>query len=405
MTVWNRFTVKLQNFGSVHQLCFSPDGKSYAVSGFGGAVRIFDSKTGKQLLHRPAHKVRTSSTDFCAHTDRIVSTGATEAIVWDRNSIRPPVITRSDQAYISAFEFVHGKNLVALAGGRNIARAQVNLTDTPSANSIHIFDMDSSGTNARLPVSVLKGADGWCSCMDVSRTEKHLAVGTENGGISVWDLESSEQVAQFDTQQNSVADVVFLNATELLSLSESGIVDVWNIKSKERVVDKVSDNKNLFSSIGFGEKSSLLALVSKRELLLVDATAKETKWNLKLKSEPAGIKFNQSGDQIALHFYDGSVEVFRLGSQDGRIEKVVDQKFELQGIIDLAFNPDGTRLAIYSSDGSVVIFDMHSRSELLKLETLGQSNHYFDIHFSGDGKHLAASARGRDLTIWSATNR
>jgi WD40 repeat protein len=146
-----------------HGLAFSPDGMRLAVAGWrGGAVKILDAATGKEIRSIPEQKTRITGLAFCPDGRRL-AIAADGLKVWD---------TVSGKELLS---LPPGQHAVAFApDGKRIAtasRTQVILRDAQNGTELLVFSRHTNDV----------------SCVVFSPDGNRLASVSADATLQIWD--------------------------------------------------------------------------------------------------------------------------------------------------------------------------------------------------------------------------
>jgi len=108
------------------------------------------------------------------------------------------------------------------------------------------------------------------------------------------------------------------------------------------------------------------------------------------------VAFSHGGDLLAAGTWDGSVAVWRLGSDQAWLRKEHSRP-----ITSVAFSPDGARLGTASYDGTVKLWDVGPRTEPVPLQA--QSLPVWSVAFSPDGMRLVTGRDDGMVSFWDAS--
>lgn len=307
-------------------------------------------------------------------------------------------------------------------------------------------------------VAVLPVKSGAVWSLALNQDATLLAVGSENGRVSLWDAKSYKLLIDLHPEKSDSAmahkgPVWAVDFTQdrkrLVSASDDGTIKVWELPSGKQLKSlpigtpiraaAVSPDGN---SVVVGDRFGSVRVfdLSKDAMLL----------EYQQDSTVNGVAFSPDGKTVASVSTDGNVVLWDIlppeaGGPDGEKKPPQGRKrFTLSGhggpVYGLAFSTDGTRLATASWDQNVIVWDLDTRSELVKfqaheegvwavqvspccgfLATAGQDGktrfwnattgslvgeigrHRGTVHamrFSGDGSMLATGGRDGTVRLW-----
>ncbi|MGI8426310.1 MAG: protein kinase domain-containing protein [Actinomycetota bacterium] len=339
----------------VNSIAFSPDGGEWIASAGGdGAIKIWNSKTGKLIRTLDqAHSGLVVSVAFHPKGQHLASVGADKLLkVWDLTTglqvfERPcDALHQVGTAYTVAFSPLDPNQL---AVGRD---GGVELWDWRSEKLRHTF----LGHEKR-GISVAFSRDG-----------RRLATGDWQGSVKLWDAVAwGEPLCTFPESRqgrNPVSALAFnLDGTRLASASFGRRVDVW-------------DTTN-------GKFLHLLEHPGR----LVQCAA----------FSPVGPLIASSGEDKTVHVWDATT---------GRELLALRGHTSACGCV--AFSPDGLRLASASLDGTIRVWDAtplqsHERQETPTFTELGDE--IWSLAVSPDGRKIVAAGFGTPAKVWDAETR
>lgn len=178
-------------------------------------VIIYDYLRNRELfsLTSELRLGQVCSIKYYGESDLEVDYGKTGKITWDlSNQI---IIDSIDQTGISRCDTdINGSVFINRNDGTQYEIRGNSIRWTDSNGNTHIFEHDSE-------VQAIEFLRGY---------GKILAVGQENGLISLWNLDTKEKILDLEGHHNKVNDLVISNDGKLLaSASDDGTVRLWGI--------------------------------------------------------------------------------------------------------------------------------------------------------------------------------
>src|SRR5262249_25307410 len=151
-------------FGCV---AFSPNGNSLAAASDDNAVKVWDAKTGKELLALKGHTQQVWSVAFSPDGKRLAAASLAKTITWDTQTGK------------QLFSIQDGGSRVAFSpDGKRLACA------SPDYNTIRVWDAKND-----LELFTLKGHTRGVHSLAFSADGKHLAAAGWDV-VRVWDVQS-----------------------------------------------------------------------------------------------------------------------------------------------------------------------------------------------------------------------
>lgn len=286
---------------NVEVVQFSPDGKNLLTGS--KSVRLWDTKTGKELTTFEEHKGYVSSLAFSPDGNTIFS-GSNEGIIslWDSKTGQKIQEFQGHSREISSGTFSpDGTTILTCGFWDGIAR----LWDL-TGKELQKFEPNAS------IVSVAFSSDG-----------NSVFAGCGNGKIVQWDVQTGQKIQEFNLPGGS--DIFSLqlrpDKDSIITGSNKGVISLWNIKTGQNLL-RFQDNERSISSVALSPDGTSILTVSSNAHL----------WDLKGNllqafteyTNPMSGVFSPGGHYIALTIPGRGVYV--LGRISKEIEKASQAK-------------------------------------------------------------------------------
>jgi tricorn protease-like protein len=171
-------------------VAFAPDGKSLAVAGRDGTIRLWDMATGKKLREWSAHLGEARSVAFSPDGKAVASGGDDfQVYVWEVATGKPLRRLQGHDDVVAAVAFSPDGNTLASAG-----------QDT----TVRLWDL-AGGKGPR----VLEGHRSWVQSLSFSPDGKLLISGGRDARVLLWDVTAGKQVRRLHGEQGQVWAVAF----------------------------------------------------------------------------------------------------------------------------------------------------------------------------------------------------
>jgi WD40 repeat protein len=357
-------------------VAFSPDGRRLAsagggAGGQGGAVRVWEVATGKQLVAADGHPACPCCVAFSPDGGRLVTGGARGMVEsWDASTGRRT----------SAFRAHRGRVVsVALSpDGRSLASAGTDSTAVV---------WDARTGRARLKLADFKD---WVMGVAFSPDGARLATAGYDRSVALWEVATGQKVCDLRGHAWGVWCVAFSpDGLRLASANGSeAAVKVWD-QTTGTDLRTLRGSRGLVHGVSFSPDG--------RHVASADGAGKVTLWHT-ATGQPArvwqghagpamAVAFSRDGDQLASAGADRKVKVWRPGT--GQVERALEGHQDW--LTAVAWFPDGRRLASASRDRTVRVWDVTTGETLLTFA--GHTAGVNAVAVSPDG-NLVASAGG-----------
>jgi WD40 repeat protein len=241
---------------------------------------------------------------------------------------------------------------------------------------------------AQAPV-ILKDNAGWVGAVAFSPDGKHLAVGTSDGAIGVWEVPGGKKVVASGSHQDAVSALAWSkDGKQIVSGSHDGTA-IRHVPALERRSMTVQVP---YESAGGAVLSIALGADGKRGFAgKMDGTIRE--WAPHLNVEVAvyrhhtswinGLALDRTGARIASASSDNTVQVRGVKEFD-ELHTFRVREGEVRSV---AFAPDGKSLAAGIRYGTVRVWHLESKKEVSLQAHVGET---WAVAFTPDGKTLVS---------------
>jgi WD40 repeat protein len=420
----NACAVELQSLGGSHRgassVAFSPDGKSLAAAALEGTVRVWNTRTGKQLFTLPtradgqrgmpvnlrtadtvAHAGGTYAVEFSPDGTLLVTAGADRTVkLWNARTgdLVRSLKGHTEDVWTARFS-PDGKQVAS--GDRD---AQVRLWNVETGETVH----------------VLGGHNGAIAALAFSADGRRLASASMDKTVKVWESATGKELLHLQGHTRSVTAVLFSPDGRLLLSAGGDPTGRDRTRGEIKCWDAASGQERFTFSGTESAVQSLACSPDGRLLASASGDGSVTLWDLKRGRDILvlrghtnmawSVAFSSDGQQLASASNDNTVKVWDLTA---RILPRALRGHEAP-IHSVAFSPDGAWIAsgngeaprdprernqnAASGSGQVRVWDARTGEVLFVRKHHGPVR---CVQFSSDSRRLAVASEDGTATIWN----
>jgi eukaryotic-like serine/threonine-protein kinase len=400
LTVWRGYDLP------VLDAALSPDGSRAAFALEGAQIAIYedgqkpdrqvftdrvtyvwDTSTGKDVVHLRRHDDRVNSVRFSPDGKRLL-TGSCDktARIWDADSGKELQVLRGHtRSLLVAVFSPDGKKVLTVSSNKSESGTGVTKPFAPGPNEP--APEEDPGPQTRRP-----------KFTNTSHANGSVNFVAEARLACVWDADSGKELTVFDKKAPGplvFGHVWFPSAASfspdgqqvVIGFSDKGAA-LWDVESggKEKLL--FQGHEGAVNAVAFSPDGKRLASAGEdRTVRLWDvATGKEL---LRLRGHQAAVnavQFSADGKQLLSRSADATARVWDATSGEERAVL----KGHTAAVKDASFSPDGLRVAT-AGDRSVRLWDVSPPPELARV-LQGHEKALTALEFSPDGKRLLTAA-------------
>jgi WD40 repeat protein/serine/threonine protein kinase/tetratricopeptide (TPR) repeat protein len=326
---------------SVRAIAFSPDGRRAVSASDGGAVKIWDTATGKELVTPVVHRETVHAVAFSPDGKAVASASIDGTVkVWD------------------------------------------------SANGQELY--------------VVPDAAGSLNGVAFSPDGRHLALAGENNTVILCDAVTGKRLGRWAGHAGVVWGVAFSPDSKLLaSTSADKTVKLWDVAAG-KPVRTLEGHTNPVVALAFSPDGKQLASSDNGNTIILwdAATGKEVRKHTDHTLPVTGVSFSPDGRHLLSASGDGTARIREVGT-----DKPATVLYGAGGVLfGGTFSPDGTRVCLSGGDGSVQVWDLTVSDEALWVGWVAKECGLF-LAQSPDGRLLAQGGNNGEVWLWDPLTR
>ncbi|KAI4866834.1 hypothetical protein F4820DRAFT_457366 [Hypoxylon rubiginosum] len=258
---------------------------------------------------------------------------------------------------------------------------------------VRVYEVRSGET-----ICALQLVSNICS-MSFGPNGRHLATGTQDGFLKVWDLETQETCKSFRDDRHFFCSLDFSRDGRLIaSINNVNIAQLWDVGQDNSIFTFAISG---VTSVAISPNSRLVATGSERCVIIVwDVLTRQALSHLKEPGDNEGsiycIAFTPDSSLLASCGLDNKIKTWDH-SGEGSCVGIFRGHEDL--VTSVAITRDGNWILSGSSDCTIRFWDRRTGTKQLVLQS--GTNSVFSIATSPTGNYFATSSRDGRARIWS----
>jgi len=361
----------------VDGVAFSPDGKYVLTNSVDGTARLWDVRTGHELRQFIGHSGSVDAAAFSPDGKYVFTASMTDktARLWDAQTGQElhQFVGHTDGIWVIAVS-PDGKQLLTGSTDKT-----ARLWDVQSGQQLHIF-----AGHTREIQGVAFSPNG-----------KYVLTGSLDKTVQLWDAQSGAVVREFKGHTDGVRNVAFSpDGKSIVTGSNDATVRIWDTQTGQELRRFIGHKSDVFSVAFSPDGKYALSGSLDNTALLWDVQA-HAEYQRFLHTDAVWAAFSPDGKYVLTGSWDTTVRLW--DAQTG------EQRWVITGtepINTVAFSHNGKYILTGSGDKTARLWDAQTGQELRRF--VGHRTYLNSVAFSPDGKYILTGSGDREARLWDA---
>lgn len=356
--------LRMSQDGFVNEVAVSASGQWLATTGVDRTVRVWNASTGTEMFRVPL-KGTGNVLGFSGDGNNLVAGDAGGEInIWDISVMPVPENHLQFSELAGDVQFSPAGDWFAASSGPGVWLLRPERLPALTARTL-------GGPNLTL--------NGDVTNLVFSPDSNWLGISTVNGQVMAYNFSTRQPKTLFQTGLSH--EIAFTpDSTYLISCSDSGIVEMWNLASFRKTAELAEEGSGV-TSVAVSASYIALGRTDGIEILAADGSPVT---GIESPGDHTHLSFSGDGSLLASSNSAGLIEIWKLEggnfSQIGSIRK--------DFVSSLAFNPNNLVLAVGSRD-NVFLVNPLLVNEIARIPHAGDVT---GLSYSADGNRMATAS-------------
>ncbi|KAH7930912.1 WD40 repeat-like protein [Leucogyrophana mollusca] len=256
---------------------------------------------------------------------------------------------------------------------------------------------------SRRPTKVFKGHTDRVNSVAYFPDGQHIASGSNDKTVIIWDVESGRQDGQ-PLQHDSIVKWIAISpdGRRIASGLGGGGLVVWDALTRKVVHEIKGGGVYGLAYSPDGRWIATAPMDDERVIRLWDAdTGRPGRELLKCNGEVLCVAFSPDGSRVAVGLWCGCFQVIDVSTGESVVGPI---KGHTQLVRSVVYSPDGRLLVTASDDKNIQVWDSKTGIEVGK-PMLGHTRDVWCIAIAADGRRIASGGRDKTVRVWDLETR
>ena len=360
-------------------VAYSPDATKLAVAYYQGRIQTFDAKTGLLLLTMNGDAYATMHISYSPDGNTLASAGADQEVtIWNATSGKEAAKLKGHTSTVLSCVYSPDGDLLA-SGSMD--------------GTVRIWNAKSGQMR-----SILDPRDGsWKSCVCFSPDGKNLAAGSYKM-IRVWDATTGQPLFSMSGHSDQVFSISYsLDGARLVSSSSDNTLKLWNANTGEDLRTFKGHEKFALSVAFCPDGEHIVSAGGDGTVKIWDTKARPEALRLSGASNSSSIQFSPDGRRVVTSHYAGAkVRIYDVLTGECLFKMRGEENVPARTAV---YSTDGSRVAAGSDDGTIAVWNAINGDRIFMLR--GHSAMVTSLAFSQNGQRLASASMDHSIKLWN----
>jgi WD40 repeat protein/TPR repeat protein len=372
--------------GPVRRAAYSPDGMHIVTASFDGTARIWDTRTGIELMTLSGHSGAVFSATYAPDGARIVTaSGDHTARIWDARTGSQLLVLSDAESLTCAVYSPDGSRIAT------VSERSVRIWDAHTGAALSAFSLP--GVRFGSP----HGDAGYRGSAAYSPDGKRIVTTMDDRTARIWDVHTGTVVTILSGHTDAIATATYSPDGKRIVTAGDRTARVWDAATGRQLL-VISGHVGYVWSAAYSPDGRTIATAS------VDKTARiwdaMTGAPLKVLSGHinilCGAAYSPDGSSLVTAGWDRTARTWDL--RDGAQAAILLQHDDQVG--GVAFSPDSSHIVTSSMDRTVRIWDIRTHAQIAVLRA--EHDAFNSAAYSPDGAHIVTTSDDKSARIWDA---
>ncbi|KAJ6562705.1 WD40-repeat-containing domain protein [Mycena vulgaris] len=249
---------------------------------------------------------------------------------------------------------------------------------------------------------ILQGHDDGVNCIAISADGVHIASGSDDKMIRVWDARTGKAITEpIQGHTERVWSVAFSpSGAHIVSGSDDKTICVWDVRTGKAIMEPIRGHTDSVLSVMFSPDGARITSGSDDKTIRVwdVRTGKAVMKPIQHTDSVLSVVFSPDGAHIASGSDDKMIHVW-----DARTGKAVTKPIQghISSVWSVAFSPNGAHIVSGSHDKTIRVWDARTGKAVME-PIRGHTSSVSSVVFSPDGARIASGSHDKSIRVWDA---